>query len=295
MQNNQSIQSSSQVDLGTYPENYQKTLEIIIDNQKIIAEILTSGNKKFEEIHVNLAEEIWKDNLLFEIVQVSAMKNENHNFFYTSRELKKNSDEKELNLIGRYATCQALFSIYKTNLADLSKWDLKNENLLQEVANEIKDEIFREVWSDLSNNCGTIAVTNKNVDLDENELFGMLFELSSTIKKKTFVNGGDWLIAGERLGRILAKKSDLSVLPTGNKRPINLGHFFFKWKLIIDPLFPDDQILTGVCDPKLRHSGYFYFPHVTCRTIGDIIGCSRGKKLPEDGCLHYGMLKIERN
>lgn len=169
---------------------------------------------------------------------------------------------------------------------------------INSVALELRNEIIREILTDLRNNAGTVAsVKLKNYA----DIYCRIVEIFGILYRKTLCAGAEkWVVTSPEIGEIIKpyifeqkEKTSLSPYYAG----------IWSGKLYIDPLFPTTQMLIGLKDKNsIPFNGYFYCPYMAPfgrlpPTDPDACWNARfmtryAKYLPKDGAKFYARINF---
>lgn len=272
-------------DLSTLDEYKRRQLAIILENQRLYKEISPEGQA---ENFVPLVYETFKDFLGFDIVSVQSM-----------------LSPAGLILIENVTNCEALAAKTRKLKTRLEAID---DNNLKRIAKSFREEITREIFTDLRNNVGT-AATCSLVPSDEafnngDELFLKIQEVSGVIHVKSNVGRANWLVMDKDAADCLVGANKLVDFKEKNT-PVKDGVYY--WgdmancgiKIIVDTLCPPNQILLGCYQPY--NTGYYYCPYLAlAQTVNVLFEESvhpgwltrYGKKLLRHGSNWYANLRL---
>jgi hypothetical protein len=236
--------------LEGFPEDRAKVLAVVLENQHLV---MDGGNMRepFKKIVLELVAKIYKDFAVFDMVSVQPMLGPCNNIFYTKFEYAPKEEGGEMKLVLNYheiaAKTRNLQTYYRSESID-------------ELADQIRDKISREVMTDLRNNCGTVATFKMPENgLGGEDIYIKVAEISGVIFRKTMRGGARWIVTGPDLAKIIYQKMLRQDLPEIKKVQM-VGTWCSVWKLIVDPLYPKNEILVGASEPLLQ--GYVYAPYV---------------------------------
>lgn len=277
--------------LEDMPEDQARTVSVILENQRLMNES-GSGTEPFRKHSISILAKTFKNFLPFEMVSVQPMLGPKIDNFYLAFVYKsKNpaptlSTTDETTLMG-YMDPDA--KVDPDNLPEISlamktietsaktkrtrlRWvggdggnDYENEDFRDTLAEEFRNEITREIMTDLRNNAGTVATSVLIDDVYDHEaIYIKMVEVSSVIHRKTLRGGCNWIVTSPEIGMVMAKangwNTDFKFGIGGNV--IKVGVLNGRWKLFVDPLFPANNMLLGYKEPHMLDNGYVYCPYV---------------------------------
>ena len=146
-----------------------------------------------------------------------------------------------------------------------------------------------------------------NFDDRNRALFYQAIEMSNDIYRQSLRGKANWIVTSPQIASKLEALSEFEAIATSdqiyNVGIQQSGVLAGKFKLISDPLFPNDLMLLGYKGPSFMDSGYFYCPYVPLqltptlldtRTFNPTKGIMTryGKLLVENGERMYGIIKV---
>lgn len=281
---------------------------------------IVGGRDEFRNVALEVIAKIFKDCPVFDMVSVQPMLGPCSPIFYTLFKLTQNPQQEKVadtTSLQQVASCEpdyvpgtseiklvldhheitAKTKNLKVQLKDSS---YKRAGFTDWIAEDISNQICREVMTDLRNNAGTIATLQPPEDgLDYEKIYIKIVELSGIIHRKTLRGGVRWIATGPDIAEIMAR--GLHAKLPEFKKVQKVGVLNCAWKLIVDPLFPKNEILLGGYEELLQ--GYVYAPYVMLTETPIILDpetfepkrgwMSRyGKYLFRSGAKAYARLKI---
>lgn len=288
-----------------------KKIAVVLDNMHIFYGGNEPNEPEFRKVAVDLAWKVFGNFVPFHMVSVQPMMKPVdtayvHRFKFT-KELDTPPIMKQVEL-GLHTETEEITAKTKRlrfhigNEHRTAKGDF-NAECVEKMAKEIRCEIAREVMLDLRNNAGTIA--EKRVEtLDEltyESVYINLVEMSGVIHRKTLKGGINWIVAGPKIAKVLSpalfrKDLDLDALD----EPTHVGTLNGVWKLIVDPKYPEKELLCGYYEEYV--DGYIYSPYITAILAPVVldpdtfeakrqIWTRYAKKLTRAGAKAYGRIK----
>lgn len=249
--------------LQGFPENQAKKVAVILDNEKLMMEA-SNFREPFAKIVLEVTAKVFRDFLGFNLVSIQPMLGPTGDIYY--------NDFTPLHEIKLSLTYREASAKTKRMKSRLFTEDYNKEGFIDQLAKDLREEITREILTDLRNNVCTIATIAPiavdkidEYDLDAGKICVKLREVNEVICKKTGYNI-QWLVTSPEIGKILGEQ-----LHCNWKQKVNTIEkvgMLGKWTLIIDPLFPRNQILCGAYEELL--GGYFYCPYVFLTECGPI-------------------------
>lgn len=245
--------------LQGFPEEFMAQAAVALHNESVF---LQEVQPHFAEAGLELTAKIMTDFVPFDMVSVQPKIDKQDPAFFAefqySREgLPEGGGKFNLQLRPRNTTL-----VVKTFQA-LGQFhgDETLEHWTDAPAADIKDEIVREIFTDLRTNAATVFAKNYAGNFEWEAVYRDLCETSSIIHHKTLRGGMNWLAMGTEMAK------DLKLEPCATpidwdalKHVTKVGTVGGKWKLIVDPLFPKNEILCGLQEKWLN--GYVYMPYV---------------------------------
>lgn len=293
--------------LEPFSEEHKKCVAVMLENQRLMNE---AGRFKNDEWFVGCSYEliakIFTGFVGFDMVNVQPMYGPNAaNYGYRFKyEAQTDSDLPNVHLKLVSEDISAKTKKLKAMPLDT---DEDYVNQLDAKAEEIRNEITREIATDLRNNAGTVAASKVNFEtMTYENMFIKIVEVSGVLHRKTLRGGTDWLMMGVDLAKKIppysfAEGVDLDKL-TG---PTKIGVLNNRWKCIVDPLFPKGQMLVGAHDPKGLYGSYFWCPYVMLAptpVILDMDFCPRrgllmryGKRLYREGAKFFARINFQQD
>jgi hypothetical protein len=264
----------------------QAAIDLMTENQKSISSIFNT------EDFSPLVQKIYEEFLGFKMVSVQPMIAPASLIKYLKYERK----DDEVNLVVDEEPLAAKSRKLHTELG-LN---------LDETAKSIREEITREIATDLTNNAGTVSVWDRSSDFGDTlkeqyeSLYIKIFEISGVIHRKTLRGRANWLYMNEKTAEPFI--TCCFGPPRPSKGVYQHGVINGAWRLIIDTEYPDNQILMGHKGDSYMDAGYFYCPYflTTQNKIldGELLPKSMsyinkyGKKLMKEGAKQYAKLTI---
>ena len=147
-----------------------------------------------------------------------------------------------------------------------------------------------------------------NFDDRNRALLYQCVEMANDIYRQSLRGSANWIVTSPTIAAKFEQLSDFESTATSetiyNVGIQESGILASKFKLIKDPLFPNDLILMGYKGPSFMDSGYFYCPYVPIqltptimdpRTFNPVKGIITryGKLMVENGERMYGIVKVD--
>jgi hypothetical protein len=291
--------------LEGFSEHKAKAIAMILENQRLWNESYTA-NDQFTKISIKMVYDILKDFIGFEVVNVWPMIGPMDNSFaYRFKyEAPKEGEDDLPNIHLKLVDEPITAKTRKMKAAYPCLEDPKPS--LEDVAKEIRDEMVREIFTDLRNNVGTIMTKKVNLEkLDFETVYINVVEMSGVIHRKTLRGGCNWLLMGVEMAKKLPKYVIEAVDFDSIKSPTKIGVLNSKWKIFVDPLYINNDILVGYHEAKELLPSYFYQPYVMLAPTPVILDpgdfCPRrgflsryGKRLYREGAKFFGRIKYEQ-
>lgn len=191
-------------------------------------------------------------------------------------------------------------------------------DILNDMANELKIEVDREIINDLLNlasanhTSGVIPQevfkkappTNVSLYMHRQSFIYSMTSLSNKIFKATRRHGANWMVCGVNVANIIQGQDGISFTPSGNYSGSGaqfIGTLNGMWKIYIDPYLDADTGIMGYQGDSMLDTGYVYAPWIPFYStptyvLDDFIGrkgllTHYGKK-PVNG-LFYGKLVLQ--
>lgn len=321
---------------GITNENQQRQMAVMLESQRLMVE----QNPKHKGT-LELAQQVFKDLLAFKMVSIQSMmgpvdKIQFLRFRYSAPKLSyeeeiepgdaevtvysaddapKNKDLPEINLVLEEEEVVAKTRILKTLVPMGEDGFVKTEEI-PAVAKSIREEITREIWTDLRNNAGTVATWDFRTALGDTmkeryeSIYIKIVEISSVIHRKTLRGGANWIVMNPKIAKIFTAAcgffSPPESSPAGEQDDIRyIGTINCRWRLYVDPKYPVDDLLIGYAGESPMDAGYFYCPYIPLTYIegppseesggipeGRVIA-RYSKKLLREGAKFYAKLTIQ--
>lgn len=307
------------------PQRHAKQMAVILDNQHLISQSFDLYSHPIHRVSVEIVSKIFKNHPIFDMVSVQPLIGPTGPVFYLKfRYVSKNPqqsnpnellgmldpgitpDPKDLPEINLVIEHEDVTAKTKKTKACWSYEEEQRGNVVDLLSSEIRDEIFREVSTDLRNNAGTIMSKQMSFEGNPKEIYESIYinivEMSGIIHRKTLRGGCNWLVMGPKLGKIMQASMGFSGIGGELDKITYMGTMNARWKLFVDPLFPDYQILTGYKGDSYMDCGYMYSPYISLTEAPVILDPESfiprrgylmryGKKLLREGAKHFGMIK----
>jgi hypothetical protein len=259
------------------PEKNVKQVALILENQYLFLQGSDCSYKQsFRDLAMEVTAKVFRNFLGFDMVSIQTYLGPTSKMFYLKYIFKSldpqgDSDPNTLYMMDPEASTNgteiSLGLTYKESSAKTKKmktWrsheEYEAEGAADTLADEIRDQITREIMTDLRNNAGTVATMAMSEDeFDYERIYIKTVELSSVIHRKTLRGGGNWLVTGREIGKVLAKGAHID-LDEDTIDIKKIGVLNNRWSLIVDPLFPKNEILYGYYEPFVE--GYIYSPYI---------------------------------
>lgn len=147
-----------------------------------------------------------------------------------------------------------------------------------------------------------------NFDDRNRSLMYQCVEMANDIYRQSLRGSANWIVTSPSIAAKFEQLSDFESTATSetiyNVGIQESGILASKFKLIKDPLFPNDTILMGYKGPSFMDAGYFYCPYVPVqltptvmdpRTFNPVKGVLTryGKLMVENGERLYGIIKVD--
>lgn len=190
-------------------------------------------------------------------------------------------------------------------------------DILNDMANELKIEVDREIINDLlnlasaNNTSGVIPQevfkkappTNVSLYMHRQSFVYSMTSLSNKIFKATRRHGANWMVCGVNVANIIQGQEGIAFTPSGNYSGSGaqfIGTLNGMWKIYIDPYLDADTGIMGYQGDSMLDTGFVYAPWIPFYStptyvLDDFIGrkgllTHYGKK-PVNG-LFYGKLVL---
>ena len=293
--------------LESIPEKYVKKVALILENQTLFNRFSKQNktqdenNKKFIEFSLEITKKVFGNFLGFEIVNIQPIISPNALLFYTkfnyNNDIIKDIPEFEIAITEENVSAKSRI---------LPKFLIKSKDykdFLEKFAKEYRIEIFREIITDLRNNVGTLI--NANYNEEEHQIYNNLAEMSEVIHRKNLKSGLNWIVTGKEIAKKLQKYLQEKVDIDALDEPTYIGTMCSVWKVIVDPMHPEDEILAGYHKDEDLCGSYFYCPYIPISTCGNAVGVDGfdiaptilarySKRLVELGSSFYGRIKYTK-
>lgn len=131
----------------------------------------------------------------------------------------------------------------------------------------LQNEIMREVGTDLRNNAGTVVtwepIPRESMKEYYEDLYVKAVEISDIIHRKTLRGGTNWMLMNEKTAEPFLV--GVSCCYAGEVTPATDAIYYWgtmncRWRLIVDTLYPDNEVLMGYKGESNLDAGYFYAP-----------------------------------
>lgn len=270
------------------PEDQARVVAVILENQRLMNET-GSNTEPFKKHSISIVAKTFRNFLPFEMVSIQPMLGPKIDNFYLSFVYQsKNPAPSEFgpdtlvmmdpdakvdpeNMPEINLAMKTVETTAKTKRTKL-RWvggengdDYENEDFRDALAESFRNEITREIMTDLRNNAGTVA-TSVIVDdvYDYEKIYVKIVEVSGVIHRKTLRGGCNWIVTSPEIGMVMAKANGFSTdFDFGvGANVIKVGVLNSRWKLFVDPLFLPNNMLLGYKDAKPIDNGYVYSPYV---------------------------------
>jgi hypothetical protein len=260
--------------LKDFPEREGRVVALVLENQRLFEEASTNENWLSRNEVYEIIRDVFKDWVLFDLVSVQPLLGPGGSSYYKQFGSKQ-VDESKWEIVETLSSTPSRALTRKLKVLPLPKESFSVPGVSDAEALQIRhdmlvqglrDEIAREVLTDLRNNAGTVTTKHISKDgINYEQVFSAICEMSGVIHRKTLRSGGNWLVTGSDFGAMIAKHNGIdfdAASPGLDLSPRVVGTMNARWKLIVDPLFPTNQILCGSHDPEAMYDGYVYHPYV---------------------------------
>jgi len=277
--------------LDNLSEDRARFIAILLDTQRLFNE--TNDYPDWNKFSLDLVRNIYEDFVGFHLVSMQPFISPN-GFMY-AKEFKMDSDAEEFKINLRLCEYDAASKTKKLKTQVNAAWGEMDADLYR----EIQDETAREILTDLRNNAGTI-MTKDFEPTSWEEIYLRIVEMSGIIHRKTLRGGCNWIATSSELGDIICEECHLE-RPPKTMSPKFVGTVHGVWKLIIDPLFPKNQILCGRQEelaPAYIYSPYLVVTPTPVVLDPEFFNPRRGlltryaKKLMRTGAKWYGRISF---
>lgn len=280
-------------------DDYQvEQMALILENQRLYQEVWTEGRK---QDYLSLTHQIFKDFLGFELVSIfTLMGPKDYCYFpkyvYTSEidGSKNEGGDISLHVVPEEIPAKT------RKIRSVQQIELTKETL-PITAKKIREEITREIISDLKNNAGTVARTILKEEAFGAAAFVKIREVSNVMHRKTLIGGANWVITSKKIAQsLIAEASYTKQFDEGDGLWL-CGKLYDGIRVYVDSEFRENEILLGLYGHFL--SGYAYCPYIPITPtpiINDPDFCPLpgyltryGKRLTRAGAKFYAKITIE--
>jgi len=239
-------------DLSEYKS---KILALILENQRLWLGHPnapdSSDYEEFKEKAIELVAKIYTNFIPFDLVSIQPMFGPTDNVFYNKFKYIPSTEEGKAG--------ESTFELKNDEVRAKSRklktfWRIPVDT--DYLSNEIRNEITREIWTDLRLNVGTV-VSKKIEDLNYERLYVDLSNITGILSRKTLNHDGYWIMVGKNIGEILSKDT-----PYSYGDLICIGTAMNRWKVYTDASFPPNEILVGKFSDERVFDAYFYCPYI---------------------------------
>lgn len=254
------------------PKKHQEGAALILENQRLMSEASNCA-PEFYENSLLLVQKVLTGFHLLDMVGFQPMFGPASYLFYLNfkygskdwtgdlSEVESGANAPEVNLVIETEEAAA-----RTRKLRIEPSTFKEEGWLDKLADDIRNDITREIITDLRNNVGTVAAWDANVALGKTikeryeDLYIKIVEVSSVIHRKTLRGGANWIVAGKEISGLLQSSSSAPFHET--KHLSYWGTMCNRWRTYFDPDLAPNEILLGYMGDSGMDSGYFYNPYV---------------------------------
>lgn len=293
-----------QTSLDEFPETHRPVVATILENMRLYTEIC--NNQPFNEHCLEITRKILQGFLPLDMVSVQPMISNNSFIFFKEQEYVGPDAEEKYVLKDRFRHMLAKTRKLKEIKAN---YDFSKDKSWQDnYAMHVRNEISREIFTDLRNNSGTVVDPKKeSKDYSLEDLYYHLNRLNHVIDRKTQRWSTVWVLAGPDLGKrllhyIWTEKGRVTFDESKATGPTYMGIMMHKWKLYIDPEYPPGEILMGSFNPNNTLDGYVYAPYILLSPTP--LQLDRKEFVPQAGVLsrygkdliksgHYGRIRFK--
>lgn len=172
----------------------------------------------------------------------------------------------------------------------------KEIELVARLALDVSNEISREVFTDLSNNCETFERPWKSPV----HLVDTIFYAAESTTRKV-ARPANWLVTSPHLVLEIVKSGELVVRPDYQSDPNKIQHVGSLGRLdvYVDPKFKFDDILMGFKGDHYQ-AGYFMCPYIALAEVQQTTGPIRyklvtryAKRLLREGAGYYAKITLD--
>lgn len=258
---------------------HRSEMALLLENQRLMQASYNDDGSDFQKYGIALVAEILRGFVAFDLVPVQPMLGPCSIVYYLRcdkmpRFFSDTSDayECETEFAAReiLARTKKLKAYRNPYFEDLRTGEAERRQAYLSAATEIRDEMSREILADLRNNAGTLMNAAAADALDPDKVYGCVQEMHQVIRRKTNDDANSyWIVTGPALAKRLEPRLDNPVDWSAVNCIENLGIVDNRYWLIVDPLFPADQILCGAYNRLIE--GYVYAPYVVVTPTPTVI------------------------
>lgn len=276
------------------PEKHAKKVAMIFENQSLYNQkYLKEKYEWLTEYSMEIAKKVFANSLIFDIVNVKPMLGPVTFAFHKNPISIDEFEIKQNTITAKTRKIQNLFS----SKCNIIKGLIEDENYLNELANNIKNDIFNGIITDLMNNVGTVG----NCIYDENypyQIYNDISKFSELILKKTIYGGLSCVIGGKSISKKIQEKHlhDKKINIDEIKEPTCIGTMSNTWKIIVVPQYPPNEILLTAKPEENVADSYFYCPYIPIsisERTEDVV-TRYGKRLSPNGSKFFAKIKYRK-
>jgi len=266
---------SSHFDFSTMEREYALELALLMDNQRLIREAVRNPYPKPRSTaeQLQLVFDVYSKFVGRHLVCIQTMSTPAEHILYEQ--------------IEKIGTKTHDFNGHKMDLPIL-EWIRKEQEITARScrmkscfdypsADEIADELTREIMTDLRNHVATIATCQFPKDFEG--LYVKLCEVSSVLHRKTLRSPPQlWIVTSPKIAHFINDQRG-NPWPNGRKYTLGwdirsfgvhkVGKINNNWEVYVDPLYPKNELLMGVRGrPTVEkkdwyyNAGYHYCPYI---------------------------------
>lgn len=251
----------------------------LVENQTLINETCTQM-PVLKDLSVDVVKKLWSEIIIPDLVSVQPMIGPNSEFIY-----RKGYAYFKDQILAKTRKMKATPPQGSQDLR--STLEDQRDDMVSECSNELKNEITREVFTDIRNNAGSL-VQSKDFSTG-------IEQLQNVVAKKLLQYYGEKIVPNWIVRAPLESDGDMPSTDI-----IETHRTFNGMRLYIDPLFPTGAAIVGYKGNEFE-SSYHYAPYVPLTAIPVILDpegfCPRiglmtryGKKLIQGGSMPFGRL-----
>lgn len=228
-----------------------KEMVLILDNEERFAQDV---HRRFHKIALDLTKKVFEKFVGFDLVSVQPMRGPTDSVFYPAFRYS-NLDDIHLELIEEKVVAKTKKMKSMLKFGDDGEYKVD----INQLADEIRDDISREIMLDIRNNVGTIAKKKTKVaDMSYEDIYINIVEISGILYRKTLRHGNNWIVVGPDIMKKFPEYLKLET-PKNVARVCVLNSSRI---VIVDPLFPKNEILCGYRGEDGLIDGYIYSPYI---------------------------------